>query len=146
MFVVLGEPEIIQGNIHPNVEAIGYNTSSGKHKITQIIDEYSVRININDENFPYQLTNGTSGYLEPIIENPVYDCCSDYTLNPAIIVYNRLYDTATLQYVGKPKIATYWKTGSFYGGIFDYGYWENGYWKGGIWIDGVFEKGLYDTK
>ncbi len=65
-FMLLGEPLIEFGNIHPNTELLGYNTSAGKHDIIEILDEKTVLININDSNYPYVLTEGTSGYLEDL--------------------------------------------------------------------------------
>jgi hypothetical protein len=62
-FILLGEPEIIKGQIHPNTELLGYNTSAGKHEILEIVDEKTILISIPDENYPYEITEGTSGYL-----------------------------------------------------------------------------------
>jgi hypothetical protein len=63
-FVILGEPEITEGQIHPNTELLGYNTNAIKHKIIEILDDKTVLININDEKYPYEIEDGTSGYVE----------------------------------------------------------------------------------
>ncbi|MFM2393216.1 MAG: hypothetical protein RLZZ546_1198, partial [Bacteroidota bacterium] len=61
--ILLGEPEIIEGKIHANTELLGYNTSAGKHQIVEILDANTILINIPDENYPYEIIDGTSGYL-----------------------------------------------------------------------------------
>jgi hypothetical protein len=147
-FIILGEPTIIDGNIHPNTELLGYNTSAGNHKIIEIVDDYTVLININDANYPYDITQGTSGYIEnvPIIINSTSgNCCNDYSVFKPTTINSYNYNIDTFQYIGEPRIATHWKSGTFKMGVWDYAYWNSGLWQGGIWIDGVFENGIYGT-
>lgn len=75
-FMLLGEPEIIKGNIHPNTELLGYNTSAGRHDVVEILDDFTVLININDNNFPYEITNGTSGFENNI--NLIFESGTNY--------------------------------------------------------------------
>lgn len=75
-FILLGEPEITKGEIHPNTELLGYNTSAGKHQIVEIIDDKTILINIPDEKYPYEIVEGTSGYL--VDENLSFEAGTNY--------------------------------------------------------------------
>ena len=88
-FVLLGEPEILNGKIHPNTELLGYNTSAGIHQIIEIIDEYTVLINIPNNNYPYELINGTSGYLNTI--NTTFNAGTNYLIDT--LNYSNIFGT-----------------------------------------------------
>ncbi len=101
-FVILGEPDIIEGKIHPNSELLGYNTKATKHIVSEILDEKTVLININDENYPYELDNGTSGYLENIdlnfesgtsylIDSIIFDTTFGSDKEKSLITNDKLY-------------------------------------------------------
>ncbi len=78
-FILLGEPEITEGQIHPNTELLGYNTSAGKHEIVEILDNKTILINIPDENYPYEIIEGTSGYLLNI--NTDFEAGTNYLIS-----------------------------------------------------------------
>lgn len=68
-FIVLGEPEIEFGNIHPNTELLGYNMNPVRHDIVNIVNDTTVLISIPDKNFPFSedfisSTSGSSGLID----------------------------------------------------------------------------------
>jgi DNA-binding beta-propeller fold protein YncE len=48
-FVVLGNPDIVNGQISSNSELLGYNTNAKRHIIKEILDDNTVLINIDGE-------------------------------------------------------------------------------------------------
>lgn len=156
-FVVLGKPDIKQGLIHPNTESLGHNTNPKRHIIKEIIDDYTILINVEDEVFPYNSTGGeydidltssievfssTCGTSGNSICSCIYEC-TDYSKAIIIVEDSLAIDSEILEYIGEPMIASHWRDGKFNQGIWKYGYFGNGTWTGGIWLNGVFENGIF---
>lgn len=66
---IMGIPEINKGVIHPNVESLGYNSKPTKHLITEILDDYTITIFIEDTNFPYPINY----VIDDVEENVFFD-------------------------------------------------------------------------
>lgn len=159
-FIIMGKPLIIEGEIHPNVEALGYNTKPKKHIIKEILDEKTVLINIDDNIFPYNSTGGVMfNNITSTVDNynnstcgisgtelcPCDYECTDYTKIIVQVEDSIEIPTETLTYDTMPLMASYWIDGKHDGGIWDYGYFSNGTWRGGLWNDGVFEDGFFSS-
>ena len=172
-FVILGEPDIIQGQIHPNTELLGHNTNAKRHIIKEILDDKTVLINIDqDDNlladssiFPYNSTGGLY-YMNIDSSINVFDCgtsgtagtsgtnsscsciyeCTDYAQTIVVVEDSQVIPTEVFTYIGEPRIASHWRDGKYNRGIWEYGYYNNGTWTGGIWLDGGFENGVFGTE
>jgi hypothetical protein len=123
----IGKPEIVNGVINPNTERIGHNTSFGKHTIAEIVDDYTVVLEIKDLILP-QPSAGSS-------------TSSDYTLK-TYVAPTRSVSLTELGFL-QLNTVSHWANGTWYGGIWDNGYFSNGQWRGGIWLNGVFNNGEF---
>lgn len=141
---ILGLPIYIQGELDSRTEFFGYNAHPGKHKVREIVDEYTIIIAC-DASFAEQYVANISvtTAAQQLLSRCQLGACLDYSSIPVNDIRTVHVEPNTLPYKGVPRPATHWMNGTWQGGIWEFGYFENGFFQSGMWVDGAFEQGAF---